>query len=66
MAQDEAGEVKRGRPKLFDGCVSVRLTAAQHDALSREAIRQGRDLSDVIRARLFVSQKTRTIENDAQ
>jgi hypothetical protein len=51
---------------LFDGCVSVRLTAAQHDALSREAIRQGRDLSDVIRARLFVSQKTRTIENDAQ
>ena len=61
MAEDEIRPVKRGRPREFDGPpVSVRLPAALHDALSREAIRTSRDLSDVIRDRLevdhFVSQ----------
>jgi len=37
--------------------VSVRLPAELHDALSREALRTRRDLSDVIRERLSVSQK---------
>lgn len=49
----------RGRPREFDGTVSVRLPNWLHDALIREALRQDRDLSDVIRHRLssyFVSQ----------
>lgn len=51
-----------GRPKQFDGTpVSVRLPAALHDALSRDALRRGVELSTVIRERLtttggFVSQ----------
>jgi hypothetical protein len=48
----------RGRPREFDGTpVSVRLTSRLHDELSREALQRGRDLSDVIRERLSVSQK---------
>jgi hypothetical protein len=57
---------KRGRPREFDGTISVRLTAAQHDALCREAIRSSRELSDVIRDRLFVSQKSGREESTAQ
>lgn len=54
MAQDTPREVKRpGRPKEFDGTpVSVRLPHVLHDLLSREAIKRGVDLSDVIRERL--------------
>jgi hypothetical protein len=52
-------ERRRGRPREFDGTpVSVRLPSALHDAMSREAIRRGVDLSDVIRERLFVSQNS--------
>lgn len=43
---------KRGRPKKFDGVVSVRLPRPLHDELSLEALRRGIDLSDVIRERL--------------
>lgn len=50
-----------GRPREFDGTpVSVRLPKHLHDDLSREAIREDRKLSEVIRERLdrhFVSQK---------
>jgi len=54
MASDEVGTVKRpGRPKEFDGTpVSVRLPNVLHDSLSREALKRGVDLSDVIRERL--------------
>lgn len=48
---------KRGRPKKFDGTpVSIRLTSAMHDALSREALARRKELSEVIRERLSVSQ----------
>jgi len=47
---------KPGRPKEFDGTpVSVRLPKDLHDALSRESLRRGDDLSDVIRKRLSIS-----------
>jgi len=62
-------EKPRGRPREFDGTpVSVRLPATLHDALSREALRQQRDLSDVIRTGLsvFVSQKARPSSDTAQ
>jgi hypothetical protein len=53
MAENKTRTVRRGRRREFDGTpVSVRLPSALHDALSREAIRQQRDLSDVIRERL--------------
>ncbi len=58
-----------GRPREFDGTpVSVRLPATLHDALSRVAIHQQRDLSDVIRAGLaaFVSQKAGSVENTSE
>jgi predicted HicB family RNase H-like nuclease len=45
---------KPGRPREFDGVVSVRLTRVLHDDLSREALRQRKDLSDVIRERLAI------------
>jgi len=55
-----------GRPKEFDGTpVSVRLPAALHDSLSREAIRTDRALSDVIRDRLFVSQNSAESQTSA-
>lgn len=58
---------KRGRPKEFDGTpVSVRLPARLHDALSQEALRSGRDLSDVIRRRLSVSQNSDDSSTTAQ
>lgn len=41
-----------GRPREFDGTVSIRLPKELHDALSREALKQDRRLSDVIRDRL--------------
>jgi hypothetical protein len=51
-----------GRPKEFDGTISVRLTKDLHDALSREALQRDRQLSQIIRERLereyFVSQKS--------
>lgn len=47
-----------GRPRKFDEVVSVRLPRGLHDALIREASRRRVDLSDVIRERLFVSQKS--------
>lgn len=44
---------KRGRPRQFDGPpVSVRLPSLLHDALSREALRRQKDLSEVIREKL--------------
>jgi hypothetical protein len=54
MAQEtesaSSGAVKRGRPRKFDGTpVSVRLPKDLHDALSLDAIRQGEQLSVVIR-----------------
>lgn len=53
---------KRGRPREFDGLpVSVRLPAALHDDICREAIHRRVGKADVIRERLayrnFVSQK---------
>jgi hypothetical protein len=58
---------KRGRPREFDGTVSVRLPADLHDDMSREAFRRDIDLSDVIRERLsrpvFVSRKPVVAEN---
>jgi len=62
---------KGGRPREFDGPpVSVRLPAPLHDALSREALRRGADLSDVIRERLamprFVSQNSTETENTVE
>ena len=62
---------KGGRPREFDGPpVSVRLPAPLHDALSREALRRGADLSDVIRERLamprFVSQNSTPTENTVE
>jgi predicted HicB family RNase H-like nuclease len=51
-----------GRPKEFDGTVSVRLPKDLHDALSLEALQRDRRLSQIIRERLareyFVSQKS--------
>lgn len=45
---------RRGRPREFDGTpVSVRLPATLHDEMSREAVRRGKPLADVIRERLF-------------
>jgi predicted HicB family RNase H-like nuclease len=57
----------RGRPKgrTFDGQVSVRLNAAQHDELCREALRRGVTLARVVRERLSVSQKTSTTRTGA-
>lgn len=45
-------ERKRGRPKKFDGVVSVRLPKALHDELSLEALHRKVDLAQVIRERL--------------
>lgn len=59
--------LKRGRPKEFDGPpVSVRLPATLHDALAKEAIRRGEDLSAVIRERLSVAQKSPSGQKSAQ
>jgi len=65
---DAAGPVRRrGRPLEFDGTpVSVRLPAALHDDLSREALRRDVDLSQVIRERLSVSRKSTTSQDAAQ
>ena len=53
MAENETRAVKIGRRREFDGTpVSVRLPAGLHDALSREAIRRGLALSELIRRRL--------------
>lgn len=41
-----------GRPHEFDEMVSVRLPKTLHNDLSREALRRGMFLSDVIRERL--------------
>lgn len=43
---------RRGRPRCFDGTVSVRLTKELHDALSLEALMRGVNLAEVIRERL--------------
>jgi hypothetical protein len=71
MAQDPTRPLSRGgRPREFDDVVSVRLPATVHDALSREAVRRGVDLSDVIRERLtrpsFVSQNHSPTESAGQ
>ncbi len=50
--------MKTGRPKAFDGAVSVRLPKDLHDTLSREALRRDMPLSDVMRERLAVSQNS--------
>lgn len=42
----------RGRPREFDGTVSLRLTKELHDDLSREALRRQVDLAKVMRERL--------------
>ncbi len=55
-----------GRPREFDAVVSVRLPADLHDQLAQVAVRDQRDLSDVIRERLsgsFVSQNPRAEES---
>ncbi len=44
--------MKTGRPKEFDGAVSVRLPKDLHDTLSREALRRDIPLSDLMRERL--------------
>ena len=56
-----------GRPREFDGIISVRLTKELHDQLAREALRDDKDMSDVIRERLSrsVSQNGRKDENAA-
>jgi hypothetical protein len=48
---------RRGRPKTTDGVVSLRLPATLHVELYREAMRQRRTMSEVMRDRLSVSQK---------
>lgn len=61
--------MKRGRPREFDGTpVSVRLPCALHDALIREALQRGDDLSDIIREALgyFVSRNSRPSRYPAQ
>jgi hypothetical protein len=64
MAQDEAGAVKRGRPKRFDGTpVSVRLPATLHDRLSQDAVKRGVDLSRVIRERLAQNGTQSTLQS---
>lgn len=45
-------ESKRGRPKEFDGLISVRLTRELHNDLTLEALRRGIDVADVVRERL--------------
>lgn len=55
-----------GRPREFDGTVSVRLTAAMHDELARAAQRDRCDLAEVIRKRLSVSQNSTIPKNPAE
>lgn len=57
----------RGRPRgrTFDAQVAVRLNAAQHDELCREALRRGVTLARVVRERLSASQKTQGPQNPA-
>jgi predicted HicB family RNase H-like nuclease len=58
---------QRGRPRgrTFDGQVSVRLNAAQHDELCREALRRGVTLARVVRERISAPQKTQGPQNTA-
>ena len=64
MAQNPARPV--GRPREFDVTVSVRLRAARHDEMSKEALRRGVDLAEVIRERLnFVSRNSSEADKSA-
>jgi hypothetical protein len=56
--------MKRGRPKINDSVVLVRLPAKLHDDVCTEAHREGESVSAVIRRRLLSAPRISTNRHD--